>query len=256
MEESLREQLRARFGEVVAVERCGGSQGAVWRVSLRDAVVAVKIAGTREREALGRLRSLVPGVPSIVAELERAIVLSWIEGRAASDDDDVHERAGALLRRIHGVPVVDDDPLSIPDAIAARVDRWAARARGLVPDATIDRVIALVDPCCFADAHRVQCHRDYTPGNWIVREDGSVAAIDFGQARLDLPQWDLVKLAADVWPAAPRLRERFLAGYGAAEDPRLPQLVALHGLQTLVWGIEHRDVPFVALGRRVLESLP
>jgi hypothetical protein len=256
VEESLREQLRARFGEVIAVERCGGSQGGVWRVALRDAVVAVKRAGVRERDALGRLRSLVPGVPSIVAELEGAIVLSWIDGRAASDDGDVHERAGALLRRIHDLPVVDDDVVSIPDAIAARVDRWAARARGLVPDATIDRVISVVDPSAFTDAHRVQCHRDYTPSNWIVRDDGSVAAIDFGQARLDLPQWDLVKLAADVWPRAPRLRARFLAGYAADQDPRLSQLIALHGLQTVVWGLEHEDARFVALGRRVLESLP
>jgi hypothetical protein len=252
---ALLQQLRARFGAVAGVRRCGGSQGAVWRVGLAAGAVAVKVGGAREREALLRVASLRPDVPELLAELERAIVLAWIDGRAANDEGDVHERAGALARRIHAVQVDDDDPLSIPDALAARVDRWCERAQGSVPAATIARVQAMIEPAAFAGERRVQCHRDFTPSNWIVREDGSVAAIDFGQARLDLALWDLVKLAADTWVRRPDLRTRFLGGYGAQVDPRLSQLVALHGLQTLSWGLEHGDAAFVALGRRVLDSL-
>jgi Ser/Thr protein kinase RdoA (MazF antagonist) len=250
--ELLLQQLRARFGDVGAVRRCGGSQGAVWRVEVEGGAVAVKVAGRREREALLRLQGLRPDVPEVLVELDGGLVLSWIEGRPASNEEDVHERAGALLRRIHAVPVIDDDPISIPDALAVRVERWSARARGIVPDAVVARVGALVEPSAFVGVRRVQCHRDFTARNWIVRDDGSVAAIDFGQARLDLPQWDLVKLAADVWARAPRLRACFLAGYGGEDDPRMGQLVALHGLQTAVWGIEHGDAEFVALGRSIL----
>jgi Ser/Thr protein kinase RdoA (MazF antagonist) len=217
--------------------------------------VAVKLAGPREREALLRVQPLLPDVPEVLAELEGALVLSWIEGRPAGDDEDVHAHAGALLRRIHAVEVEDRDPMSIPDALAARLERWCARARGRVADDVIARVVASVEPEVFTGERRVQCHRDFTPSNWIVRDDGSVAAIDFGQARLDLPLWDLAKLAADPWVHRPQLRARFLSGYGANEDPRLHQLVALHGLQTLVWGLEHDDAAFVALGRRVLNSV-
>jgi Ser/Thr protein kinase RdoA (MazF antagonist) len=224
----------------------------MWRFEVDGVVMGVKSARRSEREALARVRPLCPDVPEVLAELDGAVVLSWIEGTTAGDDEDVHERAGALLRRIHALPVVDDDDVPIADALALRVDRWASRARGLVSDDAIARVQASVDPTAFADARRVQCHRDFTPSNWIVRADRSVAVIDFGQARLDLPQWDLVKLAADAWIRAPQLRAPFLAGYGEF-DPRVDQLVALHGLQTLVWGLEHRDPHFVALGRRVLD---
>ncbi len=230
----------------------------MWRVEAGGAIVAVKRAPLREREALARMQPLCPDVPEVLAELEGAIVLSWIDGRTADevrgDAGVVHERAGALLRRIHSVPVEDRDAVSIADALALRIDRWCARARGLVAEQIVARVRSCVDPSAFDGVARVQCHRDYTPGNWIVRPDGSVAAIDFGQARLDLPQWDFVKLAADAWVDRPDLRARFVAGYGD-DDARVDRLVALHGLQTLVWGLEHDDAHFIALGRRVLERV-
>ncbi|PCC71410.1 Ser/Thr protein kinase RdoA involved in Cpx stress response, MazF antagonist [Nannocystis exedens] len=166
-----------------------------------------------------------------------------------------HAAAGRFLRALHELPVADDDPLPLVDAVAARQDEWHARARDLLTPAERDalqRLAARRD--AFAGARRVPCHRDFTPDNWLLAADG-LHVLDFEHARLDAPEADLVKLHADVWPDRPDLAEAFLAGYGPLTPDataRLDVLLALHAVATLAWAERHADPAFEALGRRAL----
>ena len=55
----------------------------MWRVEIGGVVMGVKSARRSELDALARVRSLCPDVPEVLAELDGAIVLSWIEGATA-----------------------------------------------------------------------------------------------------------------------------------------------------------------------------
>ncbi|MFZ6180120.1 phosphotransferase [Nannocystis pusilla] len=166
-----------------------------------------------------------------------------------------HLAAGRLLRALHEIPVADDDPMPLVDAVAARQSEWHARARDLLTPSERDalqRLAARRD--AFAGVRRVPCHRDFTPDNWLLDAD-KLCVLDFEHARLDAPEVDLVKLRADVWPDRPHLAEAFLAGYGPLTTDaaaRLDVLLALHAAATLAWAERHDDPAFRALGRRAL----
>lgn len=166
-----------------------------------------------------------------------------------------HRAAGRFARALHALAVADDDPVPLADAISARLDAWHARAGDLLAPSertALARLAARRD--AFASCARVACHRDYTPDNWL--SDGtSLVILDFEHARLDAPEADLVKLRAEVWPAASALQAAFLAGYGPLDvdaRARLDVLLALHAVATLAWARRHRDAAFTALGRRAL----
>ena len=166
-----------------------------------------------------------------------------------------HAAAGRLLRALHELPVADDDPMPLVEAVAARQSEWHARARDLLTPAERDalqRLAARRD--AFAGVRRVPCHRDFTPDNWLLGADG-LCVLDFEHARLDAPEADLVKLCADVWPDRPDLAAAFLAGHGPLTpdaSARLDVLLALHAAATLAWAERHADPAFRALGRRAL----
>ncbi len=144
----------------------------------------------------------------------RTLVLVEQPGLPAPDRPAVHRAAGCWLRALHRRPFVDDDPLPL-----ARALEWRSRAAGL--------------PACFddVDAPRVWCHRDFHPRNWLW--DGStLVVIDFEHARPDHPTWDLVKLAVEVWPRHPALREAFREGYGDWDEELLERFCALFHAQT------------------------
>ncbi len=207
----------------------------------------------RERAGLSFAAS-VGSVPTVLAQLDdRTLILSWHAGSASIEAHAV-EAAGAWLRALHQRPHIDDDSLSVPDALARRLEGWSARAR----DPNLLRIAREIDVRAFEGLARVWCHRDFTPNNWLWNEDGGLTIVDFGQARPDLALWDLVKLEATTFADDPALRRAFRTGYGTPtprEARQLEQLVALHGLQTAVWGDEHHDEEFSALGRRILASM-
>lgn len=166
-----------------------------------------------------------------------------------------HAAAGRFLRALHELPVADDDPMPLVDAVAARQREWHARARDLLTPGERDalqRLAARRD--AFAGVRRVPCHRDFTPDNWLLGADG-LCVLDFEHARLDAPEADLVKLCADVWPDRPDLAEAFFTGHGPLTPDaaaRLDVLLALHAAATLAWAERHDDPAFRALGRRAL----
>ncbi|MEM6295263.1 MAG: aminoglycoside phosphotransferase family protein [Myxococcota bacterium] len=232
------------------------TQGEVWSITTAAGRAIVKRGSPaqtrREREGLAAAAA-VGSVPTVLAQLDdRTLLLSWHEGSPSSSPGTL-QTAGAWLRAMHEAPYVDDDPLSVPDALAQRVASWSARA---VDPALVEAAIRL-DAAAFEGLSRVRCHRDFTPRNWLWSER-ALTVIDFGQARPDLALWDLVKLEAELFTEQPALRAPFHAGYGGLTDPQtrqLRQLVRLHGLQTATWGDEHGDPEFSALGRRILRQV-
>ncbi len=193
-------------------------------------------------------------MPEIVAEVapESALALSWFEGEPGDiTAPSFHRGVGEVLRVLHDLACVDDDPLSLERAFEVRCASWLRRAHPCLEVSALAGLERRFDAAVFRGASRVLCHRDVTPSNLIVSAD-RVHLIDFGQARPDMPLWDVVKLAASHWPS----RECFVAfcsSYGTPDPIQLEQLLLLHGLQTACWGVEHRDRRLEGPGREVLE---
>jgi hypothetical protein len=166
-----------------------------------------------------------------------------------------HAAAGRFLRTLHQLPAVDDDPVPLVAAVAARLEAWHARARDLLSPAERDALQQLAARTdAFAGVRRVPCHRDFTPDNWLLAGD-ALHILDFEHARLDAPEADLVKLSADTWSGRSDLAGAFLAGHGSLDtdaDARLDVLLALHAVATLAWAERHADPDFRALGCRAL----
>ena len=262
----------------------------VWQVSgpgREDGVIVKQFAGERafaqERRAyerwLPQLREETAALLAVHPAPVRALVLRRVPGeplaRAAVTpglERAAHKRAGYFLRALHGVGERDDDPLPLGEAVQRRCAAWLARVRpALAPGEHAQlqaRVRPADDPGLFAGARRVPCHRDFTPGNWLVSgpgDDGKIAAldgfhvIDLEHAHLDSPLVDLVKLWTDVWPGRPELESAFFAGYGRhlapSELAQLGVLAAMHAMATIAWAHEHGDRHFLALGQRALRRV-
>ncbi|WAS94387.1 aminoglycoside phosphotransferase family protein [Nannocystis punicea] len=238
------------------------------------AVAAHLSLGTsRSEEPKDREKELSPGprslagavrVPALLAcdPAARVLALTAAPGeRLSLGTHDpalapvAHAAAGRFLRALHELPVADDDPMPLVDAVAARLAEWHARARGLLSPGERDglqRLAARRD--AFAGVRRVPCHRDFTPDNWLLA-GADLHVLDFEHARLDAPEADLVKLRAEVWFDRPDLAEAFLAAHGPLTTDaaaRLDVLLALHAAATLAWAERHADPAFHALGRRAL----
>ncbi|WP_434420760.1 aminoglycoside phosphotransferase family protein [Nannocystis pusilla] len=186
----------------------------------REWLPALALAGLPSASPLGELLVRVPTL--LACDLStRTLALTVAPGdRLSLGTHDpalapaAHAAAGRLLRALHDIPIADDDPMPLVDAVAARQSEWHARARDLLTPAERDalqRLAARRD--AFAGVRRVPCHRDFTPDNWLLGADG-LCVLDFEHARLDAPEADLVKLCANVWPDRPDLAEAFFAGHG------------------------------------------
>lgn len=255
----------------------GVPRGAVLKVHTRTRKFSQELAAYRDwlpqlataEGAVGADGAEVPGLLRVWGG-ERALLLSLLPGEPMSRHGvsrqqalQTHQRAGAFLRQLHEVPHQSQDPLSLADAFAKRLEAWSGRARhlvspGVVPE--VERRVTAVLP----DLHsyrRVPCHRDFTPRNWLVDrgKPGYLGVIDFEHARPDLWLVDLVRLWSGEWHGRPDLRDAFLQGYGVTLDAGqvavLNGLSALEGLATIAWAREHGDLEFEARGRAVLSRL-
>lgn len=202
------------------------------------------------------------------AEAPRALLFAFEEGALVQDlalttehERQVHRRAGAYLAGLHGLDVQDADPVPLADAFRQRLDAWAERARGTVPEPVIADVRAAATEALpgLRRVARRACHRDYTPRNWLLSPAGELVVIDFEHARPDLYLNDFERLHTDLWRRRPDLREAFLAGYGreltSEELELLRRTAALGALSTVVWAREHGDAAFEAHGWRTLAWL-
>jgi serine/threonine protein kinase len=265
MNEHLARLARAHVGPVSAwhpqSER--GAQAQLWRAVGPQGSVVLKrhhqpAGWVRERDAYVRLRSLqgelIPRLLEAVRAPEPVLVLEALPGTSvatsnlsASELLEAHARAGELRARLDGV-TTDPDPIPLEEAYASRFQSWHAHARGRVPERVRQRAARVFDAAAFRGCHRVFCHRDFTPSNWMVERTGEglrLRLVDLGQARPDVALVDLVKLREDFWHGQPSLEQAFLAGWGRELGPddlhRLDLLGILHGLATASWAHAHGD---------------
>ncbi len=205
------------------------------------------LLAAREGSPSALLMGARPGVRVDAQERPRATLLR------------AHEAAGAWLRRLHGLPFVDDDPLRLEEAVAARLDGWSRRASGRLAPATLSWVSARVHEADLTGVRRVPCHRDFGPRNWLWDDAAGLSVIDFEHARPDVWWVDVHRLVDDAWRTDPGLEGAFWLGYGRRPGPderRLGDVLRLlYAVGTVAWGAEHGDAPFEAQGRAVLRRL-
>lgn len=167
------------------------------------------------RQELVALRRLYPERILDVRDADRTLHLVDLPGCVPEASREVHRAAGRWLRWLHDQPLDDDDPLPIGVALNAR-----AAALSRPPAVDFSGV----------QGRRVLCHRDFRPANWLW--DDGLVVLDFEHTRADHPLWDLLKLADEVWPARPDLREAFLETYGPVDDDLLGRMLLLFRAQT------------------------
>lgn len=277
------QQLRWRF--------IGSSRGPcrVWQVSgaaeLRRVIVKQFVSERAFQQEHHAYRSWLPQLPEETATLlaafaapVRALVLAEVVGEplatasvSAEAERAAHRRAGYFLRALHAVSEVDHDPVSLAEAVRMRYAAWLGRVGPAVRGEVLARLRergAATESDLFAAVRRVPCHRDFTPGNWLISgpvQAGQVVGldgffvVDFEHAHLDCALFDIVKLWTDVWGERPDLEAAFFAGYGrslgAVEQEQLQVLATMHAMATVAWAHEHADLHFQALGEHALRRV-
>lgn len=173
-----------------------------------------------------------------------ALLRTAVRGAAGATERPALEAAARAVAALHTLPLVDEDPVALADAVGLRA---AAAAHRLIGEPLVADALRLVDAGrAFVGAARVWCHRDLQPDNWVW--DGcSVGLVDWEHSRPDALELDLAHLVpTPSWPT-------FHAHYGPVDEDRLRAAVALHGLVTLAWGRRHGDAAFATRGRDALE---
>lgn len=237
-------------------------QAAVTAVRRQGEVVAWRkvwptVEGAAREVAALRAASAVLGdsVPALVEHDGNVLVTAHVPGVDLDlvpplHRDEAARQLGALLATLHaqrpGVDAVD-----VAEALERRARSWA-KAAGAPPE-TLRRVLDLLDAA--ADSRRAPCHRDVRGPN--VRWTGTrTVLIDWGQARDDVPDVDLVHLLDEPGTLTPTQITALWEGLGGAPDEArlaaLRGLVALHGLATWGWGVRHGDPRTSARGYEVL----
>ncbi|BCJ36672.1 hypothetical protein Athai_41750 [Actinocatenispora thailandica] len=264
------ELLRGVLGRCVVEADRSWSHGGARVLLVRDARGG-RWVGKRHRDRDRYLaerdayRRWVPALGDRAPRLRAAdddtgtLVLSAVAGRPdwpRGLTPTVQRQAGAALRRLHEAA----EPEPWPDFAAvwlAEFDRWAPVAAGLLPAPELAAVrAAVIGLGELPVPHRVPCHGDYTPRNWLLAPVDAVAGpapagdgfavIDFEWSRRDVWVCDLVRLAAGPWCDDPGLAAAFLAGYGSALDAadraRLLRCAAVRTVFLAAWGRRHGEV--------------
>lgn len=198
-------------------------------------------------------------VPELVASdrEHRLLVMSKLSGEIGDMSQSTFREAGRLLRVLQEAEPATT-VVGFADSFRERVDMWVRRARpGLLTDVEVrfveEQVGRLAD---FDDPVGVPCHRDWQPRNWLTAPDGSVAVIDFGNARVGYWFQDFERMWWAEWQTSPELGRAFFDGYGRSlgEDDRVQmRATSIAGLlTTIVWADEVNDVAFRDHGRTQL----
>ena len=161
------------------------------------------------------------------------LLLDHIQGEPLStlspESDEsraLYLRAGALLRRLHQLPAVDEDPLPLRMAIRKREGAlltWLSAARSessimLALKREVNALFSLAESLhqrpLPAQLSRVPTHRDLRPEHILwSRSTDQLTLIDFSQSRLDWCAADLVKLYEPDEPIELQSRMSFFEGY-------------------------------------------
>ena len=217
-----------------------------WTVALGSDRAPELVSSDVESRAI-----LVTGVPGLGLDTLRL---------PADQETKAYKQAGELLARLH-TSASDEPSTGAPEeAWEARVAKQCARAARYVPQHDLALVRALTEhaparlPC-------VAAHGDYMPKNWLWDEsEQRLRIIDFERAELQpAVQRDLSRLHYRVLRNQPSLDAAFHHGYGrllsVEEQVARRAYAALDALDSLSWGIEHRDLGLVDEAHTMLENL-
>jgi len=181
--------------------------------------------------------ALGPHAPQLQAAEKRrdALITTFVPGRPAQDEPEVHRVAGELLRRFHDL----SPDLAVPGLVALRaqeLERWLRAAPGILDRRELAFVEARIADTEHLPDRLVPCHHDYTSRNWLTDAEGRLSVIDFGGTRPHAWVQDLVRLQLGPWRRG-ELREAFLEGYGRAldadDEARLQRCVAVTALRLI-----------------------
>jgi spectinomycin phosphotransferase len=203
--------------------------------------------------------SIATTTGALFGELDGGHVVAYpyVDGASGGEAGmaaDHWRRLGAALRRIHDLTVPpeladtmlteDFTPADLPRVLAIAeavrerpqdpvvrklADLWRARRADL--DRITERIAVLADLARTRSDERAICHADIHPWNVLVRADGSIAIVDWDDAKLAPRERDLMMIgifAADD----PGGRRAFDEGYGAFEAD--PVLIAYYQLERVV----------------------
>lgn len=132
------------------------------------------------------------------------MLLSWIEGvdleevlpkMSADEQYKLGRMAGEILRKIHSIPVDEDD---MPTETKKNKKLWQLSRYENSNVRIKDDEIAIKYVCDNIDKiwseKPVYMHGDYHPGNLIYMEDGSIGVIDFNRWEVGDPYEEFYKL--------------------------------------------------------------
>ncbi len=188
------------------------------------------------------------------------VITSMLPGQSLGEMQDVgfEDRLalatwlGALLRHIHALPIDDNSPLRADwDAYTAFISTQRANvvelqiARNLLPEHLCLQLNQYLLPVEVLINHsntpkllHGDLNRDHVLGEWAGGHWQPTGVIDFGDARVGDPAYDLVALHIGLFDADKRLLQAFLRAYGeptlaAALPQRAMALTLLHEFSIL-----------------------
>jgi aminoglycoside phosphotransferase (APT) family kinase protein len=197
----------------------------------------------------------------------RAVLVTAVPGHSldalrlpAEQERNAYEQAGELLAR-HHTAAADEPTANVTeeawDTTAAKLlDDAAAH----VPEHEITMVRALVKETP-PRLPQVAAHGDYMAKNWMWDEtEQRLRIIDFERAELQpAARRDFSRLRYRILLQRPDLLAAFHHGYGRQlteeELAACRAYAALDALDSLSWGIAHRDIGLVDEAHTMLENL-
>lgn len=147
-----------------------------------------------------------------------------VDGPDAHREDEIYRAAIDTLAALHDRPAAQVSPYSLAEyqREAGLFTEWYCPARGLDVDAVGYRQAwdAVLQPMIAAGAPPVTVLRDYHAENIMLLEDGGQGLLDFQDALVGDPAYDLVSLLQDARrDVSPALETRMLDHYRAVARP-------------------------------------
>ncbi len=255
-----------------ATRPCPGATHDVFCLMRADGACAVRKvfrngrAFRRERSALEFLASAqLSCCPRILASKALAgggeILMSHVGGVVPSgkllEHMDLWRQAGEALALLHDMPLPVADHLELRCAVERRILDAEKRA-ALWCDQSEGRILAWMKErmASLEPRMRVFCHGDWSPRNWLWREN-QLFFVDLERSGPNAPEQDLVALHLECWQEDSRARSAFLEGYRTSGGPFnqawLEILVLLHLVGSVNWGLSSQDTSWAGQSRAMLK---
>lgn len=147
-----------------------------------------------------------------------------VENGDAGREEAIYAEAVETLARLHRLPAACVPAYDMDEYLreTALFPDWFCDVRSLDIDrAGFDRAWrAVLEPLTGAEAMRVTVLRDYHAENIMLLDDGAQGLLDFQDARVGHPAYDLVSLLQDARrDVSPELEARMIGHYAAKFDP-------------------------------------